>query len=268
MSATTSFSNPEPPRLLFGSPPFSPRSPLHTQTPASPPPIAMEEPEDVDMTTSTTLPAQNHDRQDDAMEDGGEAAPQVVGEGDHTSSGNNQASREEELSGDAMDTTPDPSPQPEPLSEPQPPQPHSQSAHTSQENAPSAPAATADASGYSSSQVSPPDAAALSNADGTQIEVEESQPPSDPASTTMPPPQHSNQHDDSSSESSDDDIIQWHEVIEDTSVPEEDELKEIEASTERSATDGKFSAAILSKVSLTMCRYLLEEARLCGSFRS
>ena len=96
MSATASFTNPEPPPLLFGSP----RSPFHNHTPTSPPPAAMEEPEDIDMTTSTILPAQNHDRQGDAMEEDGEAAPQPAQDVDRTSSGNDEAAAED---GDAMD---------------------------------------------------------------------------------------------------------------------------------------------------------------------
>jgi hypothetical protein len=198
----------------------------------------MEEPEDVDMTSSITLPAQNHDRQDDAMEDGGEATPQVVEEADHVSSGNNGNSGGGNLSGDAMDTTPDPSPQPEAPETPQP-QPQSHSQHTSQENQPATPAATADTSGDSSSQVLPPPAAVLGTGNHTSIEVVESQHPSDPASTIMPPPQSSSRHDDSASESSDEDVLQWHDIVEDTSVPSESELKEIELITEHSAVDGK-----------------------------
>jgi hypothetical protein len=202
----------------------------------------MEEPEDVDMSTSTTLLAQNHDRQDDAMEDGDEeVTPQSVEEGDRISSGNHHAAGEHEILGDAMDTTPDSSPQPEPLTElqpPQPPQPNSPHPHTILDTTP-IPAATDGASGDSSSQATSPPANIPNNADGDQIEVEESQPSSEPASDTMPPPQHGDPHDDSPSESSDDDILQWQAVIEDTSVPDADELKEIEASKEHSATDGK-----------------------------
>ena len=197
----------------------------------------MEEPEDVDMTMSTTLPAQNHDRQDDAMEEDVEAAPLVVSQGDRTSSGSDEPSRRGEANEDAMDTTPDPTPQPETLSHPQSSQADPQATQSPIATMPP-PAATDAASGDSSSQVSTPPANAQGNAEGDRAGSEVSQQPSNPGSEPMPPPQHS-QHDDSSSEDSDDDILQWHEVIQDMSVPDEDELKEIESSTERSATDGK-----------------------------
>jgi hypothetical protein len=53
----------------------------------------------------------------------------------------------------------------------------------------------------------------------------------------MPPPPPDN--DDSTSVSDDDGVLQWYEVIEDNSVPDELELKEIEEATEHSALDGK-----------------------------
>lgn len=237
MSATTSFANPEPPPLLFGSPPFSPRSPLHTQTPVSPPPIPIEEPEDVDMTTSITLPAQNHDRQDDAMEDGAEAAPEMVEETLRDGPGHTQVSGEQDFADDVMDTTPDPSPQPEAASTQQP-QPPSDSQHTSHSNATFAPAAPANTNGDSSSQVLPASTIVAGTVNDTSIEVEEPQPPSDTAPSSMPPIA-AEVVDDSSSVSSEEDFLRWIEITDDNSVPDEQELKEIESSTERSATDGK-----------------------------
>jgi hypothetical protein len=213
----------------------------------------MEEPEDVDMTTSTTLPTLNHDRQDDAMEDGGEAGSRVFEETDRVNSGNNQVSGEQELSADAMDTTPDPSPQPEPA-ESQQPQLHSDSQHASQENAPAASVAAADTGEGSSSQAPPTPATVLATANNTAVDADESRRALDPASAIIPQPQSSNLHDDSSSVSSDEDALQWHEIIEDTSVPDEQELKEIEECTERSAVDGKLLIQISAMTLLTIGR--------------
>jgi hypothetical protein len=205
----------------------------------------MDEPEDVDMTTSTTLPAQNHDRQDDdAMEDDrDDTAPQPIEDVDHASLGIIEAGGEDEISGDAMDTTPDPSPRPEPHTESQPLQPNSPPPHTTLDTTP-APPAMDGTSGDTSSQAFPPPAVAPGNVDNDQIEIEEPQTSSDPASETMPPPPQHDQNDDSPSEDSDDDVLQWQPVMEDASVPDAEELKEIEATKEHSATDGEFVATI------------------------
>ncbi|KIW09562.1 uncharacterized protein PV09_00435 [Verruconis gallopava] len=240
MSATASFSNAEPPPLLFGSPPFSPRSPLHTQTPASPPPLAMEEPEDTDMTTSITLPAQNHDRQDHTMEDGGEAAQAALGEAGLGNSNSDRDAVVEDALDDAMDTTPDSSPQPED----QPSQPGLQQARSTpgpHDNDPPTASAALAARGDSPPHLESPHTPRHGVAEDDAVAIEPSQPPSAPASASLPPPMTGNEEDDdSSSVSSEEDPLQWHEIIEDTSVPDEDELKEIEAMTEHSALDDEY----------------------------
>lgn len=128
MSVTTSSANVEPPPLLFGqrspSPPsFSspPQSPNHlhqAQTPvASPPPIS----QDVDMSTSTTLPppaGQNHDRQEDALMQDSDGLANGHMEANAGSTNNqepppppppppNVAVEVAAVDEDAMDTTPD-----------------------------------------------------------------------------------------------------------------------------------------------------------------
>jgi hypothetical protein len=191
----------------------------------------MDEPQDVDMTASITLPAQNHDRQDDAMEDSGEPGPQVASE-EVDQTGNEQAGGDVEASVDAMDTTPDPSPQPEPVPESSPSQAQSQTPHTSNNDA----ASPTNAANNPTSQSTPPPVAA----DGTQAEGEaSSQPPLDPASDTVSPPADNSHDDDSTSDSGDEDPLRWYEIHEDRTVPTEEELKYIESNPERSALDGK-----------------------------
>lgn len=222
----------------------------------------MDEVEDVDMATSTTLPAQNYERQDDAMQDAGDdTASQSIEEGDHASLGNDGAGREDEISGDAMDTTPDPSPHPEPHAESQPlQQPNSPHLHTTLDTTPATPNIDG-ASGDASSQPSSPHAILPSNADNDQIEIEEPQTSSNPATDTMPPPPQHDQTDDSPSEDSDDDVLQWQPIMEDASVPDADELKEIEATKEHSATDGKFAVTTITS-SLCWCKCMKSKIML------
>ncbi|OCL08351.1 hypothetical protein AOQ84DRAFT_42426, partial [Glonium stellatum] len=260
MSVTTSSANVEPPPLLFGqrspSPPSfpSPHSPNHIhhpQTPVASPPPQIND--DVDMSTSTTLQppgGQNHDR-DDAMMDDAELLPNGHIEHETTHSGTPAPEIAVVPSGedaDAMDTTPDSS-QVEalpngtletPAASPIPvPNEIIQEVPATQNRESSPPAANEnlvrlDSNGSPVNSVSDPPPPPPAG----EIPVEPPAPlaPASPAAEQPPAPADPTRSD---SDSSDDDDSghSWNPIQEDTSVPDERELKEIEEAGEISALD-------------------------------
>ncbi|KAF2005384.1 hypothetical protein P154DRAFT_457353 [Amniculicola lignicola CBS 123094] len=227
--------NVEAPPVLFApsSPAYSPspQSPTHlhhTQTPVSSPPA------DIDMSTSTTLPptGQNHDRDDaDAqMEDpegltNGHVPAEPAPTNPHGSAPDSIAVEVAAVDDDAMDTTPDdgqglvlPNGSADPLEA-------------------VAVASTAPASNgapeVDGNSEQPP---AETPADTAVLPIEP--PPIDPNVQPPPPPPPAEPVRSDSDSSDDDDGGQpWHPIVEDTSVPDEAELKEIEAGVEVSALD-------------------------------
>ncbi|KAF2488680.1 hypothetical protein BU16DRAFT_623407 [Lophium mytilinum] len=264
MSVTTSSPNVEPPPLLFGqrspsppsfsSPPQSPNHIHHSQTPlASPPPHTAD---DIDMNASTTLPptdGQNHDR-DIPMEVDGDALPNgTAGEGTQPGAPipTNGVAEAVTADDDAMDTTPD---------------------GTQEEQLPNG---SADASGAVESLAAAPiqngvdqdaptspdrhstpptvnenlvrlnsNGSSVASAvdpppppEGTVAPVEPPPPIADPNAEQPPPPPAEPPADVTDSSDEDDGAQPWHPIIEDTSAPDEGELKEIEEGTEVSALD-------------------------------
>ncbi|TLD30123.1 hypothetical protein E2P81_ATG06776 [Venturia nashicola] len=240
MSAATSFPNVDPPPLLFGqrspSPPFSPRSPLHSQTPHTPPPAQMDEPEDVDMTSSTVLHAhvQNHERQDAAMDlDHLQTEQALVAPTSQT-----EALTDEIIESEDMDTTPDSSTV-DPVNEqsqagivsPASPSPQADTNEILNGDAP--PNTTNTPPGeivQGNGEIAPP---AVPTFDTDPAVVIEERPPGSPVRAGTP---REDRDDDDSSE--EDEYGQgWREIIEDTSTPDEQELKEIEEVPEHSALE-------------------------------
>jgi hypothetical protein len=268
MSVRTSPANIEPPPLLFGqrspSPPSftsPPLSPNHIQPPQSPltsHPLQqhiVESMEDVDMTTSITLQpptGQNHDREDAAM-DGVEPSSGAVrqlseSESEDSSHGSDTASNVEMPSADAMETD-------EAVLQTT----QSQVANTNTASDQPAASATDNEQTPSVTQIQLPYSEGVNTNTGTadsdsNTTVTAADPlptaqPSDvsngaaPVSGDQPPPPPPNvdgaRTDESSSDEEDEVTPRWHPIQEDTSTPDERELKEIEETTEYSATDRK-----------------------------
>ncbi|KAF2474158.1 DS-domain-containing protein [Lindgomyces ingoldianus] len=239
-SAAMSVNVEQPPAPLFGqpsspsfsSPPQSPNHLHHTQTPvSSPPPQASD---DVDMSASTTLlppVGQNHDREDALMQDSGGLTNGHLETNTNSleSPPNAVAVEVAAVDEDAMDITPDSSQGlvlPNGSADPQ-------QAHG---NAPSTPAPNGVLPGGSENNEQQPSAA---NANESNTEIAppvEPPPPADPSIQPPPPPVEPVQ---SVSDSSDDDdgAQAWQPIQEDTSTPDETEMKEIEATPEFSALD-------------------------------
>ncbi|KAF2253885.1 hypothetical protein BU26DRAFT_502001 [Trematosphaeria pertusa] len=231
----------QPPPLLFGqqppsSPPFSsPQSPNeahHAQHPSSPPPQSTN---DVDMSASTTFPpaGQRHDRDDAAMQDGLTNGVQADTNSGSREPPNNVAVEVAAVPADedAMDTTPDNSQGlvlPNGSADPQ-------EATGIPQSSP-APNGVAQDTPQNSEQAPP-----APNGDAPQtdnVPPAEVPPPADPTLQPPPPPPPVEPARTDSDSSDDDDGAQpWHPIPEDTSSPDETELKEIEASTEVSALD-------------------------------
>ncbi|KAF1839030.1 hypothetical protein BDW02DRAFT_575806 [Decorospora gaudefroyi] len=213
------FSQQPPPEPTFTSPPHSPNHLLHAQTPASPPPPpALPPSADTDMSAATnTLPptGQNHDRGDAVMEDGEEPS-------NRDASTNTIAVHISAVEEDAMDVTPD--------TETDLLLPNS-SAET-QEATITSP--TIPAPGDSAQTNPPIDPPPPGDPDSLP-------PPADPnAQPPPPPPPVEPVRSDTDSSDEDDGLPPWHELPEDMSSPDEDELKEIEATTEHSALDHEY----------------------------
>ncbi|KAF2261157.1 hypothetical protein CC78DRAFT_500533 [Lojkania enalia] len=240
----------EPPPLLFGqhaqspsspsfsSPPQSPNHLHHAQTPvSSPPPLPAAAAEDVDMSTSTTLQpptGQNHDRHADAqMQDSGGLT------NGHTDANTNRSNalpasdvavEVAAVDEDAMDTTPDNS---QGLVLPN----GSADPNGAPGVTPSSPAPNGVSQDAPGSNNRPPDVASIEDPPLPEnVLPVEPPPPIDPSLQPPPPPVEPVRSDSDSSD--DDDGGQpWHPIQEDTSSPDEAELKEIEASVEVSALD-------------------------------
>ncbi|QDS69915.1 hypothetical protein FKW77_001387 [Venturia effusa] len=238
MSATTSFSNVDPPPLLFGprspSPPFSPRSPLHSQTPHSPPPAQMDEPEDVDMTMSTVLHAQDHERQDAAMDMDHQQTEQAV----VAPTSQTEAVTDEIIESGDMDTTPDSSPTQGTANEqsqadivsPASPSPPTDTNEIPQGVQPTTTNSQAGEIAQGNGETAPPAAPHL---DTDPAVIIEERPPASP--TREGPP--AEDRDDGDSSEEEERSQGWREILEDTSAPDEQELKEIEEVTEHSALE-------------------------------
>lgn len=242
----------DPPPLLFSprspSPPsFSPQhspaptyhapnDPQHFQHMSQPQALS----EDVDMSMSITLPpqGQNHDRHDGRMDMMDADSNEVhIAEVVQDSSGNTAGSHSpsDSDSDDVMDTTPDGTAAPANGSQAQESDSTRQSADSSTGN---------DAANITTPPPPtdlfppPPDPNGFipSAPDGTNLD--HAQPPTSSRSPS-PQPDHDESNRNRNDISSDDDEAgaPWHELPEDTSVPDERELKEIEAETEYSALD-------------------------------
>ncbi|KAF2404255.1 hypothetical protein EJ06DRAFT_553169 [Trichodelitschia bisporula] len=192
----------------------------------------MDEPEDMDMSTSTTFPAQNHDRQVqvntvEAMDgvahnpSSDSAAETVAPPADPSL---NEPLNTDIAAEDIMDTTPDGSPAPVPPLDPEEVQLNAPLPPAQATNPPPVPAAD------------PTDETAVpqpSQAEIVVVEAEEAQPLSTPASPRAGTPAADDGGEDSDSEEEEEERV-WQEIIEDTSVPDEQELKEM---AETGATD-------------------------------
>ncbi|OCK80825.1 hypothetical protein K432DRAFT_404386 [Lepidopterella palustris CBS 459.81] len=268
MSVTTSAASVEPPPLLFGqrspsppsfsSPPQSPHHLHHPHTPlASPPPHLNE---DVDMNASTTLQpseGQNHDRDEDMMVDSEVLPDGPVQAGDGAQNGisptPNGVAGDAAADEDAMDTTPDAS-QVEPVTNGSPvtletlraTSPPSLNGNTQEAPAPTDPQSPVPVSNENLVQLTsngtpadptnepPPPPASITPVDPTAPPA-----PTSPATEQPPPPPPPAEATRSDSDSSDEEEAgqSWHPIQEDTSIPDERELKEIEEAGEVSALD-------------------------------
>ncbi|KAE9970282.1 hypothetical protein BLS_004987 [Venturia inaequalis] len=239
MSAATSFPNVDPPPLLFGqrspSPPFSPRSPLHSQTPHSPPPVQMDEPEDVDMTSSTVMHAQHNERQDAAMDMGHLQTEQTR----MAPTSQTEDLTDDMLESEDMDTTPDSTPtdntvneqsQTEIVSPASPSPPTDTNVILNGDPPPNTINTQLGEIVQGNGEIEPP-AIPAPNTDPAVV-IEE-RPPGSPAREGTP--REDRDEDDSSEE--DEHGQGWHEIVEDTSTPDEQELKEIEEVPEHSALE-------------------------------
>ncbi|ORY17606.1 hypothetical protein BCR34DRAFT_22357 [Clohesyomyces aquaticus] len=234
----------QPPPPLFGqpsspsysSPPQSPNHLHHTHTPvSSPPPQAVN---DVDMSASTTsLPpaGQNHDREDAVMHDTAgltnghvEANTNIPEAPSHPVAVEVAAVDE-----DAMDTTPDNSQGlvlPNGSADPQ----------DARDTTPTSPAPNGIAVDDSDNIEPTPTAAIVNQPPSTEMIAPVDPPPPVDASQQPPPPPAEPVRSDSDSSDDDDGAQPWHPIQEDTSAPDEAELKEIEALPEISALDHEY----------------------------
>ncbi|KAF2423319.1 hypothetical protein EJ08DRAFT_640301 [Tothia fuscella] len=221
-------------------PPFSPRSPHSTQPTHTTPP-AMDEPEDTDMTTSIVLPAQNHDRQDAALdnEDGSQA------NSDNTNHSDGSESSHEVNTADPMDTTPDGTPLPDMTeSGPPPPVPPPGEQPISQPTTQPAVLEPAIIPGDLPPTIAGPTilhadtvaaaAAAQIEADEAIILIQQISQGAFQEGTQL------GEQIEEDSPDEDDGRDSWQEIQEDTSVPDEQEMKEIEATNEHSALDHEY----------------------------
>ncbi|KAF2823695.1 DS-domain-containing protein [Ophiobolus disseminans] len=223
------------PPLHFGQQPSSPQQPadhaLHAPTPASPSPPP---PADVDMSSSATTLApagQRHDREAEGLANGPVEEPTLLpGEREPDT---NTVVEVAALEDDTMDTTPDVDAGLV-LAD----------ASVGPLEAAAAPAvASADgAAGELGSDQLPLVAPSGDAADSQNPPPIDPPPPADPnAEPPPPPPPVEPVRSDSETSDDDDSGLQpWHPMQEDTSAPDEAELKEMEASTEHSALDHEY----------------------------
>ncbi|KAL5388909.1 hypothetical protein DPSP01_002616 [Paraphaeosphaeria sporulosa] len=239
--SSTAVQPPPPPISFAQQPPSSPPAFSSAHSPAEshpytqpamsspPPPPPPQQPQqqsagDMDMTTSTTLPpaGQRHDREDADMQDGltNGLQPGASNTPTHNQT-NNVAIEVAAVSADedVMDTTSDDT---QGLVLP----------NSSAEPAAITPSSPPLAEGPGSDQ----DAQHATSTTPNDAPPEE--PPAPSIDLQPPPPPPPVDPVQTDSDSSDEDGGQpWHPIAEDTSAPEEDELKEIEATTEYSALD-------------------------------
>ncbi|KAF2854460.1 hypothetical protein T440DRAFT_276189 [Plenodomus tracheiphilus IPT5] len=231
----------EQPHFIQRTPTPSFSSPLHhldaqPASPSPPPPASA----DADMSSSITTSGQRHDREDAEMEDASltngqpQASPSTPSNREHPPTA--IAVEVAAVDDNAMDTTPDADVE---LVLPNAPAGPQDAALTT----PSSPAPNADSEVEASSEAPNPLAAI---ADDAILPVAIAPPvdpdvPVDPTAQPPPPPPPIEPVP-SDSESSDDDdgLPSWHPIQEDTSSPDEDELKELEESTEHSALDHEY----------------------------
>ncbi|KAH6622337.1 hypothetical protein C7974DRAFT_362780 [Boeremia exigua] len=224
----------------FSSPPHSPTHLHHAPTVSSPPPV--QQTTDADMSTSAHIapPAgQRRNREDADMREvegltNGQAHVEQVSPLLAESSISSVAVEIAAVDEDAMDTTPDTDQR---LVLPNSPTGHTDAAAVQ----PFPPATTGTGEEVTDSTV---------QTEPTDVTVDATEPPPpiippplfDPDLQPPPPPPPPVEPVRSDSESSDDDdgMHPWHFIQEDTSSPDETELKEIEASTEHSALDHEY----------------------------
>lgn len=246
-------SSQQPSSPSFASPPQSPGHLIHAQTPVSPPPPSA----DIDMSSSVTTLApagQRHDREGANMQDEGDFANAPPGESPASDTNlmppsNAVAVQVAAVDDDAMDTTPDAGV-------------GVALSHALQESqdgpviAPASPSAGAhplegQSGNDQTGQIAMNDEVSGSNRspghysrEQTPADISEpvELPLSVDATSQPPPPPPPVEPIRTESESSDDDdgMQPWHPIHEDTSSPDETELKEIDESTEHSGLDHEY----------------------------
>ncbi len=242
----------------FSSPPQSPTHLLHAQPPSSPPPLPPLQ-ADVEMSSSiaTLAPVgQRHDREDADMDDGtgltnGHVEPptQPTSDPEPESTPNAVAVQVASVDDDAMDTTPDadtgvvlPNGSADPLetsnNAPTSPAPNGDTQVEPENSEQAPPVPSADDIVY---LLQPSYADQVTNYTQTQAETA---PPVDPdlpvdpnIQPPPPPPPAEPVRTDSDTLDEDDGVQPWQPIHEDTSSPDEAELKEIDEANEHSAHD-------------------------------
>lgn len=198
------------------------------------------EPEDVDMTSSTVLQTQNHERQDAAMDMDHQQPEQTL----VTPAAQAEIATSEIVEVEDMDTTPDSTPnevaveqsQAETVSpaSPRPVEPHgTQTSEAPLDNINTQTEEIVEGNGEVTTPANPP-----LNADPAVV-TEQSTPGSPVRAGTS-----GEDRDDDDSSEEDEHGQGWHEIIEDTSAPDEQELKEIEEVPEHSALERECSPFI------------------------
>jgi hypothetical protein len=209
----------------------------------------MDEPEDIDMTSSTLLPALNHDRQDAV-----EAADMDMDQPQPGQTLVAPVPNAENAAGDtveveAMDTTPDPTPaqvavEPSQAEIVSPASPRPTEASETQNGEALPPTTTTQPDGVveGNGVVTPPAGIPPPGSDPAVIEEETRSTPEAGTGTSA------EDRDDDDSSEEDENGQGWHEIIEDTSAPDEQELKEIEEAPEHSALERKFRFRLLGMI--------------------
>ncbi|KAF1850951.1 uncharacterized protein K460DRAFT_400985 [Cucurbitaria berberidis CBS 394.84] len=240
----------QPSSPSFSSPPQSPNHLLHAQAAASPPtpPSPPSPPADVDMSSSVTTfppPSQRHDREDAEMQDGlgltnGHAEETPTPPSNHEPTATSVAVEVAAVDNDddAMDTAPDVDSELLLANSSLTPNDASIITPTS----PTSPAANGDTQVEPGSVEPAPPAAHVDDSTQTEnVPPIDPPPPTDPNLQPPPPPPPAEPARSDSDSSDDDDGVQpWHPIQEDTSSPDEAELKEIDESTEHSALDHEY----------------------------
>jgi hypothetical protein len=258
MSVQTSSATVDPPPLLFGqrspSPPSftsPPHSPNHIHAPQSPlsvPQPQMENEEDVDMSTSVTLPhpnGQNHDRDGDTQMDGVEETTASQEGSDSSDEDGSDISSEDSVASaqsQPMEVVNVPAGAATPA---QPAESNSTVPNSTTPPVASSPPAV---NGTSVPTMNPSAPVVNSNEVPADATADEFYRPPNTDGTTQPPAavpvpvvepvaESNRMHEDSSSDDEEDGGPRWHPIQEDTSTPDDRELKEIEGLPEFSGLD-------------------------------